>query len=241
MDSPKVRKYGPNGILMEWKSEISPEINEQVVRTAQFLSKNYSEVILEVVPSYHSLLIFLKNDANVDDNIAILRYSNIAILNRSNFEEKRLWQIPTCYSDFFGFDLTQLAEQLQLSKEQIIQLHTESSYRIYGMGFLPGFLYLGGLSEQLHFPRKGKVTPNVPKGSVAIGGKQTGIYPQNSPGGWHVIGRTPIELFDLKKNAPSPFSVGDSIQFVSIDFEEFEEIRSEIDAGNYQLKSVSHD
>lgn len=241
MDKPIVRKYGSNGILREWKAEISPEIHEEVIRATNYLEVNYAEEIVEIVPSYHSLLIFLKKSENVQEYIDIFRYVDISISTNSNTSKNRTWKIPVCYHSSFGSDLIQLSEQLELSPDEIIGLHTAPTYRIYAMGFLPGFLYLGGLDTRIHCPRKEKIAPSVSKGSVAIGGEQTGIYPQNSPGGWHVIGRTPIELFDVKQDPPSPFTVGDSVQFYSVDLNEFELIESLINAGKYQLKSVNND
>lgn len=241
MDRPIIRKYGLNGILMEWKAEISPEINEVVVRMMHYLKETYAEIIDEVVPSYQSLLIFLKKSENVQEHIAILRYSNIPKFQYSSTKNCQTWKIPVCYDSSFGFDLEGISRKLKLSREKIIQLHTNNTYRIYGMGFLPGFLYLGGLNQQLCIPRKVKIAQIVPKGSVAIGGAQTGIYPQNSPGGWHVIGRTPIELFNINENPPSFFSVGDSIQFESISLTKFEALRTEIDSGRFKLNHLRDD
>lgn len=241
MSKPVVRKYGSNGILMEWESVISPEVNDKVVQASQFLIKEYSEVILEIVPSYHSLLIYLKKGVDLKKYIGIFRNADIPLLKDSSNERKPIWQIPTCYHESFGFEMKSISQSSGLSIESIIRLHSESIYRIYGMGFLPGFLYLGGLSEQLHFPRKSQIKQMVPKGSVAIGGKQTGIYPQKSPGGWNVIGRTPIELLNAESDKPSPFSVGDLIQFCPIELKLFDDIQTAVREGNYQLKSMKND
>jgi KipI family sensor histidine kinase inhibitor len=241
MDKPTVRKYGSNGILMEWEALISPEVNAEVVRMAEFLQETYSDVILEVVPSYNSLMVYLKNGENIQRHIDIFRFVDISKYQYSNTSRNRMFYIPTCYDSSLGYDLETISGTTQIPVESIIQLHSEASYRIYAMGFLPGFLYLGGLSEQLHFPRKRTIRQNVPKGSVAIGGEQTGIYPQQSPGGWNIIGRTPIELFDTTKKNPTPFSVGDSIQFTPVSLEEFNEIQSAVNEGKYELKFTSDD
>jgi inhibitor of KinA len=239
MDNPTVRKYSASAILVEWESEISPEIHDQVVGTTKFLNENHSDWILEIVPSYHSLVIYLKKNADLNRCISLCQ--SLEIPSSHAFESKKTWLVPTCYDSSFGYDLEDISHSSKLSSETIIKLHSEAKYRIYGMGFLPGFLYLGGLSEQIHTPRKGVIKQLVPKGSVAIGGKQTGIYPQKSPGGWNVIGRTPIELFNPKLQNPSPFSIGDSIQFVPIDLIEYDEILSEVKGGNYELKYSSND
>lgn len=239
MDKPRVRKYGARGILMQWDNLISPEINNQVACTAEFLRENHSDGILEIVPSYQSLLIFLKEHADLEEHIAILRYVNTPILQHSN--DGQIWQVPVCYDQAFGYDLEPISATTNLSVEDIIRIHSQTEYRIYGMGFLPGFLYLGGLNEQIHFSRKSTISQLVPKGSVAIGGKQTGIYPQKSPGGWNIIGKTPIELFDIELDVPTLFHVGDSIRFVPVDLEEFTEIQSLVNEKKYQLRSITND
>ena len=241
MDKPTVRKYGSNGILMEWKPLISEDINKEVVQMAAFLEATYSDVISEVVPSYNSLMVFLKHEENIQMYIEMWQYVVTSNYHDLSTTKNQIWQVPTCYDSSFGYDLNLISETAQISIESIIKLHSEGNYRIYGMGFLPGFLYLGGLNQRLHFPRKSTVKQFVPQGSVAIGGEQTGIYPLYSPGGWNVIGRTPINLFDPKKEDPTPFKVGDSIQFVPVSLEEFNEIQSSVNNGSYQPKSTCHD
>ncbi len=239
MGSPIVRKYGSHAVLMEWESIISPAIHDQVVGTAEFLKENHVDWILEIVPSYHSLVVYLKENVDLERYIGICQAIKVPI--NSGINSNKTWLVPTCYDSSFGYDLNAVSTSSELSPETIIKLHSEAQYRIYGMGFLPGFLYLGVLDEQIHTPRKSVVKQLVPKGSVGIGGKQTGIYPQKSPGGWNVIGRTPIELFNPTLKNPSPFSVGDSIQFTPISLEEYDEVLTEVQNGNYELKFVSND
>jgi len=133
----------------------------------------------------------------------------------------KLWEIPVCYEPEFGTDLNSLAEEKKLSQSQFIQAHSAPSYRIHFFGFLPGFFYLHGLAERLHAPRKAVPKLHVPKGSVAIGGAQTGIYPGDSPGGWHIIGRTPLSLFSPKTEPPVWAKVGDQIRFYPISAAQF--------------------
>lgn len=132
-----------------------------------------------------------------------------------------IWEIPVCYNPAFGLDLTSLAQQKNRTEAELIQLHSQALYRIHFFGFLPGFFYLNGLDPRLHTPRKSIPAVRVPKGSVAIGGSQTGIYPKESPGGWHLLGQTPIALFDSLQNPPVWGAVGERIKFVPIDLSQY--------------------
>lgn len=239
MNKPRIRKYGESAILMEWEAIISPVVNDEVVATANYVRENHAEFILEVVPSYQSLTVFLKDGVDVDHFFELLLKSEMATYHSR--VTKKVWQIPVCYDLEFGLDLQSLIDVKNLKHEDIVALHTEPKYRIYGIGFLPGFLYLGGLNEQLFSPRRGVVKRFAPKGSVAIGGEQTGVYPQESPGGWNIIGRTPVGLFDSSMNPPMPFSIGDSIRFYSINKSEFNQLEKEVSAGNYSLKPSTDD
>lgn len=134
----------------------------------------------------------------------------------------KIWEVPVCYEEPYSPDLSELAKLKKLTPSQVIQLHASQVYRIHFFGFLPGFFYLSGLPEILHTPRKAVPSLSVPKGSVAIGGTQTGIYPNESPGGWHLIGRTPISLFEHSLDPPVWAKVGEQIQFKPISLKEFE-------------------
>jgi inhibitor of KinA len=136
-----------------------------------------------------------------------------------------IWQVPVCYDLEFGQDLSSFAESKNLSLDEVIQLHSAPIYRIHFFGFLPGFFYLNGLSSQLRAPRKNTPSFAVPPGSVAIGGNQTGVYPMQSPGGWHIIGRSPLTFFDPKQPVPVWAKPGEQIQFVPITASQFQNWR----------------
>ncbi|OOG73769.1 5-oxoprolinase subunit PxpB [Algoriphagus sp. A40] len=136
----------------------------------------------------------------------------------------RTWKIPVCYDPDYGKDLGALAISHRMTVNVLIQLHSSVTYRLHFFGFLPGFMYLNGLPNQLHTPRKSVPDRMVEAGSVAIGGSQTGIYPKESPGGWHIIGRSPITLFDPERNPPVWGVPGDQIKFEPIDIEEMEKL-----------------
>ncbi|MEM9544545.1 MAG: 5-oxoprolinase subunit PxpB, partial [Bacteroidota bacterium] len=164
---------------------------------------------------YNTLL--LQYDRNIDfeskEKRLLKLYTTLKIDQPIQFNT---WHIPVCYDDEFGMDLP-LFEDRGLSRDDVVRLHTSARYRIFMIGFLPGFLYLGGLPKLLHLERKDKPRTHVSKGSVAIGGEQTGIYPTSSPGGWQIIGRTPLTLFDISLQKPTPIRQGDQLYFYEID------------------------
>ncbi len=141
-------------------------------------------------------------------------------------DDAKLIEIPVCYHRSFGLDLEEVARHAKCSTEQVIAMHTEAIYAVYMIGFLPGFAYLGGMNRQLATPRKPSPRLSVPVGSVGIGGEQTGIYPLTSPGGWQLIGRTPITMFNIEKDQPSLLQPGNKVVFKPIAMEEFHHLAS---------------
>lgn len=135
----------------------------------------------------------------------------------------RLVEIPVCYDSEFALDLDEVAQQIGLSAKQIVDLHCGAKYRVNCVGFTPGFPFLSGLAAKLRVPRRSTPRKEIPAGSVAIAGKQTGIYPVKSPGGWNIIGRSPLRLFDASTNPPALLGAGDRVRFRSITREEFEQ------------------
>ncbi len=208
--------YGSSAILIEWEAKIALEINKEIVSFKNKILEDKGEEIEDVIIGYHSILLKFKEELKSFLNEKELLqeiYKNSKVLKISN---NYLWEIPVCYDIEFGVDLIEMSKKLNLTTDEIIQKHSESVYTVYFIGFLPGFLYLGGLDELLHTPRK--VTPRlkVSKGSVAIGGAQTGVYPEESAGGWNLIGNTPISFFDITKEQPCFAKSGDQIQFKPI-------------------------
>jgi KipI family sensor histidine kinase inhibitor len=159
--------------------------------------------------------------------------------NKIQAEKHYCWEVPVCYDRTFGIDLHEIAQKKNLTVEEIITLHTAPTYQVFSIGFLPGFLYLGGLDARLHTDRKSTPRMNVKKGAVGIGGMQTGIYPKSSPGGWQILGNSPLTFFDVSKENPCFAKAGDFIKFVSITLKEYHQISEAISQGKYTLKSTA--
>lgn len=231
------KPFGERSILIEWPQIISEKTLKDVVLYKRKL-ENYSfEEKVYIKSAYNSILItysFTIN--NFYDEILTLKsiYSDDFVGGKSN---SRLWKIPVCYDLEFGLDLEEIAFKNSLEISKIIELHSKVNYLVYFIGFLPGFLYLGGLDKQLHFPRKNTPRLKVKKGSVAIGGSQTGIYPNVSPGGWNIIGNTPLSFFDVHNESPCFAKSGDRIQFVSVSKDSYGEILSQVKDNTYTIES----
>ena len=213
---------GDRCLLLEFGDEISREINEKVRRMALAIQAEEIQGILEIVPTYRSLLV-LYNPLllSVDDLKKRLGFIEEE-LQQSPLPEPKLIRIPVSYGGEYGPDLKYVAEYHHLVPEEVIRLHCSRPYLIYLICFMPGFPYLGELPEGLVTPRLKTPRLSVPAGSVAIAQKQTGIYPMESPGGWQILGRTPVKMFDPMKDPPSHLQMGDSVQFYLIDEKEFE-------------------
>ncbi|WP_299441087.1 5-oxoprolinase subunit PxpB [uncultured Aquimarina sp.] len=210
------KRYGENAILIQGPSEVDEILLENLLFYKKSIEKFYDELIVEVISSYNSLLIYyVSTIENVYDEILTLK-SLFSGQFEDKVRKKRLWKVPVCYSNSLAPELSSFAVNKSMNIDEVISLHTTPLYTVYFIGFLPGFLYLGGLDEKLVTPRKSTPSQKLEQGSVAIGGNQTGVYPCDSPGGWHVIGKTPLRFFDVNSDNCCFASPGDKIQFISI-------------------------
>ena len=209
-------QFSSKSILINWDYSISNHILFDVLSFMQAI-KSTNKPILEVRNTYCSLLVTYNHTI---DNI----YNEIKSLNsiylhkkKYNITEKQIWKIPVCYNEYFGKDLVNISKKIKLNVEEIIKLHYNNTYTVCFLGFLPGFLYLSNLNKKLYFPRKSDPDLNIIKGSVGIGGSQTGVYPSNSPGGWNIIGNSPIDFIGGDFNDKISFAQpGDLIKFTPI-------------------------
>jgi KipI family sensor histidine kinase inhibitor len=219
------RLMGDRGLLLEFGDEISSEVNEKVRRMTLAIQAESVEGIVEIVPTYRSLLI-LHNPLILSFVDLKKRLERIEKgLQQTPFPEPKLTRIPALYGGSYGPDLEEVAKYHQISPEEVIQLHCSKPYFIYMIGFMPGFPYMGELPEALITPRLKTPRLSVPAGSVAIAQRQTGIYPMESPGGWQIIGQTPVKLFNPEREPPALLQMGDHVQFFPISEKEFKEWR----------------
>ncbi|MDF2499539.1 MAG: hypothetical protein K0Q77_253 [Anaerosporomusa subterranea] len=229
---------GDQGLVVEFGNEINAQINRQVHNLARALSSQALPSILEVIPTYRSLLVYfdplqISRLALTKRIESLLDAQDTPEASQAEPEAARIVHIPVCYGGEFGPDLDFVAQHNGLSTDEVIRIHTSTPYQVYMLGFTPGFPYLGGMSDKIATPRLEKPRVKIPAGSVGIAGSQTGFYPIESPGGWQLIGRTPINGFDANSPNPFAFAAGDFLQFKSVALDEFFTIRREVEAGAY--------
>ena len=215
-----IQQFGQSSLLISWENSITTKTSREIYHFNKAISNTLTNQIIDSVPAYCSLTIYFKKAVQPKDFIQQLLY----LYNNTNFSTEILshhWKIPVCYHPSLAIDLLSLSNKLNLSINNIIALHSKPIYTVDFIGFLPGFPYLSGLNKQLHAPRLTSPRSEIKKGSVAIGGKQTGIYPVDSPAGWNIIGRTKIELFQSTRLNPCLLSPMDTLEFIPITLSEF--------------------
>ncbi len=234
---PAYRPFGPRSILIEWPARIDPKLLEIILNNKFKIEKYYIKVNVDIINTYNTITVFYNIDIdNIYKEISVLK----DLINSEDLiqrEPTTLWKIPVCYTDNFALDIEEISKEKGLTKSEIIGLHTRPKYQIYFFGFLPGFLYLGGLSESLFYPRKSSPRITIPSGAVGIGGNQTGIYPQVTAGGWNIIGNSPISFFDRKMDPPCFMKPGDLVTFKQISYQEHQEISNLVAYKRYQIES----
>lgn len=236
IDALTFKPFGESALLIQWPASIDlPTLNE-VLAAKEILENNLKTPVQSI---YHSLLVTYCGP--VDFPFEIERIKSWLQAPVSPQKTYTLWTLPVVYNSTYGIDIESLADSKKITVEALIQLHSQTEYVVYGIGFLPGFLYLGGLDPQLFTPRRENPRPSVPAGSVGIGGNQTGIYPQTSPGGWHIIGYCPVPLFNSRKHPPQLISTGDRIKFTPVSMQSLQLLEIEIKSGVYApQKKVCH-
>jgi inhibitor of KinA len=230
----RIFPLGDSAITIDFGNCINETINKEVIARFNQLQQDPLPGLIEAVPAYSSLTVYydmmaLKKKTTPGKTVFEWMKQQLEERLLKQFQQnqiaERLIKVPVCYDEEFAPDLQHLAATKNISVDELIQSHTAKPYKVYMLGFLPGFAYMGEVDEKITMPRKPQPV-NIEAGSVGIAGKQTGIYPLASPGGWQIIGKTPLKLFDAGKEEPTLLRAGDTVQFYSISKIEFEKIKA---------------
>lgn len=230
----RILTAGDSALLIEFGKEINPETNRKITAIVQLMREQHIEGIVDVIPAFCSLLINYDPRVLSYEELKERMENLLKIETKTETTRKRIFEIPVCYGGEYGPDIDNIAEHAGLSVNEVIKIHSSKDYLIYMLGFLPGFTYLGGLDERIHTPRLASPRLTIRAGSVGIGGSQTGIYPLDSPGGWQLMGLTPVRTYDPERQTPILVEAGDYIRFIPIDEEEFLRIQKLVNKGEYQ-------
>jgi UPF0271 protein len=231
-----LKPFGIDGFLFVFGNEISNEISQRVRAFKEALEKSEVSWIRDIVPDYRSVATFINME--LIQPVKAVQFLNKIVEQLEIIEKgpRIICHIPTCYGDIYGEDLQFVAQHAGLTKEEVVKRHVSIDYPVHMIGFKPGFPYLGGVDPTLRTPRLETPRVKVPAGSVGIADLQTGIYPLESPGGWHIIGRTPLKFFDATLQDPLLVHMGEYIRFEPIDGEAFRAIAECIKEGTYEIK-----
>lgn len=224
---------GDSALNLEFAKTISAETSAKIRMAADSLMADPIVGITELVPTFCSLMVYYDPLLITFDEVAAKLHGKLRDVGEIDLSVRKIVPIPVCYGGDFGPDLTTVAQHAGLSEEEVIAIHSGHDYLIDMLGFLPGFAYLGGLDERLHTPRLATPRTRLEPGSVGIGGAQTGIYPLASPGGWQIIGRTPLKPYDPDRENPILYAAGEYLRFVPITPDEYTAIETQLAAGTY--------
>ena len=223
---PTISPVGDRAISIDFGQVIDPKINRHIRQTIERIKELQLEGIIELVPTYCALL--------VEYDAMLYSYSDICNIIEPTLEEGMtdttnelvtVVEVPTVYGGEFGPDLSFVATHNHLSEDEVVSIHSGTDYLVYMLGFIPGFTYLGGMDSRIATPRLSSPRTLIPAGSVGIAGEQTGTYPSDSPGGWQIIGRTPVTMYDMSKAQVALLNAGDYVRYVPIDESEFHRIK----------------
>ena len=231
-----IKPAGDEALVAEFGTVIDENINQEVHQMSDWINDQHIKGVKELLPTFRSLMVFYSSEEIGYKELKkkIMRFKPDA--DNKAADKKRTLLVPCCYESDFGPDLADMERILGISKEEIIALHSAREYKIYMLGFLPGFVYLGGMDERLTIPRLETPRTKIPSRSVGIGGNQTGIYPIASPGGWRLIGSTPLEFYDPRRTKPVLCDAGEYIRFVPVREDEYRMIRNDVIEDKYNIQ-----
>lgn len=222
-DLPKIFPLGDNAVTVDFGNVISVELNERAISLADYLTAHPFAGFIEAAPAYSSVAVFydliatrnsFPEASTAFDAVRELIEGALTDTQATPAGDRRIVEIPADFGPDSALDLSDVADIARTSADEVIDLFTGTIYRVYMLGFLPGFAYMGEVDERIAAPRRQTPRLKVPKGSVGIAGRQTGIYPLESPGGWQIIGRTELELFTPNAESPCFLAPGDRVRFV---------------------------
>ena len=231
---PRFLAAGDTALVVEFGDRVDAHLSALVLALAQKLEASEMVGVVEVVPSFRSLLVHYDplqlSHAGLQHAIAPLLQG----LEAAEIAGRR-WSIPACYDESLGLDLAKVAQRAGLSKSQVVERHSQAGQLVYMMGFLPGLPYLGGLPSEFGLPRRENPRVKVPRGSIAVAMAMTVVYPQESPGGWHILARTPAPLWDMRRTPPATLAAGDTVTFAPLSLPEYERLLAKATAGELRL------
>lgn len=219
---------GENALMLYFDQRIDPAISALVQQACELIRAELTDDIIDLLPSYASVLVLFNPLTTDHYRVKAQLQHCLKQLQSAANRSGKLVELPVYYSEQSGPDLALIAKTKQLSIEQVIKLHQQQLYRVYAIGFAPGFAYLGEVAEQLAMPRLASPRAKVPRGAVAIADRQTAVYPAVSPGGWNLIGLCPVPMFNPDATPAMPVAVGDEVRFVAIDKAEFLRLGGEL-------------
>ncbi|MFZ3576876.1 5-oxoprolinase subunit PxpB [Virgibacillus sp. DJP39] len=232
-----IQPLGDSGVKVLFHEKVTPELNSAIQEFCQKLSTHPINGVIEWVPAFDSVGIYYNlHSISYDEISNLIKKLHIKRI-KSTVNTKRLVHIPVVYGGEYGPDLERVAKHSDCTTDEVVELHQEGSYLVYMLGFLPGFPYLGGMTSRIATPRLKEPRAKITAGSVGIADTQTGIYPVQSPGGWNIIGRSPINLFDTNSSNPIVFRAGDYVKFYAISTDEFTNTKDKVENGIYELQS----
>lgn len=234
-------KYLPSGdkaVVMEFGNEISREVNARIRNLINLMDEAQICGVEELLPTYRSIMIMydpMKIEyGKLVENLEALSHKTV----EGEEEKIRIVEIPTLYGKEYGPDIDFVANHNNITVDEVVRIHTGTDYLVYMLGFTPGFTYLGGMSEKIATPRLSSPRAKIPAGSVGIAGSQTGMYPSETPGGWQLIGRTPLKLYNPEQEPPVLLSAGDYVRYVSVSQYEYDQILKQVNEGTYKVKVI---